>query len=87
MICLNFWPKSQRRRFAEIRRFPKIAKQLGGSSNGVQNEAPPEGTSAELFQEARSKKKRNERKIVHGKLFEKVGRLKVGNDWLKKRFR
>lgn len=38
----------------------------------------------ELFQDGRSRKKRDEREVTHEELFEEIGRLKVENDWLKK---
>ena len=38
----------------------------------------------ELFQDGRSRKKRDEREVTHEELFEEIGHLKVENDWLKK---
>jgi hypothetical protein len=46
--------------------------------------ARPKERMVELFQDGRSRKKRDEREVTHEELFEEIGRLKVENDWLKK---
>jgi transposase len=56
----------------------------GFSPNGSQTKARLKERMVELFQDGRSRKKRDEREVNHEELFEEIGRLKVENDWLKK---
>ena len=63
----------------------EVAKQFGVSPQMVlKMKTRLKERMVELFQDGRSKKKRDEREVTHEELFEEIGRLKVENDWLKK---
>jgi transposase len=64
----------------------EVAKQFGVSPQMVlKMKARLKERMVELFQDGRSRKKRDEREVNHEELFEEIGRLKVENDWLKKK--
>ena len=64
----------------------EVAKQFGVSPQMVlKMKARLKERMVELFQDGRSRKKRDEREVTHEELFEEIGRLKVENDWLKKK--
>jgi len=39
----------------------------------------------DIFQDERSRKKKSEEEVTQEELFEQIGRLKIENDWLKKK--
>ena len=39
----------------------------------------------DIFQDERSRKKKSEEEVTQEELFEQIGRLKMENDWLKKK--
>ena len=39
----------------------------------------------DIFQDERSRKKKSEGEVTQEELFEQIGRLKIENDWLKKK--